>query len=87
VTIRKRQRSGVLDWFEADIPAYSGTRGSFDMVGLLDWELWSQACHVAFACRALVTVYGQDVTGWGRELHGQVRGGDDCAKCIEGRTT
>jgi len=32
-------------------------------------------------------VYGQDVTGWGREHHGQVRGGDDCAKCIEGRTT
>jgi len=31
-------------------------------------------------------VYGQDVAGWGRELHGQVRGGDDCAKCIEGRT-
>jgi len=34
----------------------------------------------------LVTVYGQDVTGWGRELHGQVRGGDDYAKCIKGRT-
>ena len=29
---------------------------------------------------------GKDVAGWGRELHGQVRGGDDCAKCIEGRT-
>jgi len=56
------------------------------MVGLLDWELWSQACHVAFTCQALVVVYGQDVTGWGRELYGQVRGGDDCAKCIEGRT-
>ena len=57
------------------------------MVGLLDWELWSQACHVAFACQALVAVYGQDVTGWGREFHGQVRGGDDCTKGIEGRTT
>ena len=56
------------------------------MVGLLDWELWSQACHVAFACQALVVVYGQDVTGWGRELHGQVRERDDCAKCIEGRS-
>jgi len=31
-------------------------------------------------------VYGQDVAGWGREFHGQVRGGDDCAKGIEGRT-
>ena len=56
------------------------------MVGLLDWELWSQACHVAFACQALVIVYGQDVTGWGSELHGQVRGGNDIAKGIEGRT-
>jgi len=49
------------------------------MVGLLDWEL-------GLACQALVTVYGQDVAGWGRELHGQVKGRDDCAKCIEGRT-
>jgi len=56
------------------------------MVGLLDWELWSQAGHVAFACQALVVVYGQDVAGWGREFHGQGRGGDDCAKGIEGRT-
>jgi len=32
-------------------------------------------------------MHGQDVVGWGRELHGQVRGGDDYAKCIEGRTT
>jgi len=31
-------------------------------------------------------VYGQDVAGWGREFHGQVRGGDDCTKGIEGRT-
>jgi len=30
VTIGKRQRSGVLDWFEADIPAYSGSRSSLD---------------------------------------------------------
>ena len=57
------------------------------MVGLLDGELWSQAGHVAFACQALVVVYGQDVTGWGGEFHGQVRGRDDCAKGIEGRTT
>ena len=56
------------------------------MVGLLDWELWSQAGHVAFACQALVVVYGQDVAGRGREFHGQVRGGDDCTKGIEGRT-
>jgi len=34
----------------------------------------------------MVTMYGQDVAGWGRELHGQVRGRDDYAKCIEGRT-
>jgi len=56
------------------------------MVGLLDWELWSQAGHVAFACQALVVVDGKDVAGRGRELHGQVRGGNDGAKGIEGRT-
>jgi len=44
------------------------------MVGLLDWELWSQAGHVAFACQALVVVDGKDVAERGRELHGQVRG-------------
>jgi len=56
------------------------------MVGLLDWELWSQAGHVAFTCQALVVVDGKDVAGRGRELHGQVMGGDDGAKGIEGRT-
>ena len=56
------------------------------MVGLLDWELWSQAGHVAFACQALVAVDGKNVAGRGRELHGQVRGGNDDAKGIEGRT-
>ena len=40
------------------------------MVGLLDWELWAQAGHVAFACQALVIVDCNDVAGWGRELHG-----------------
>ena len=30
---------------------------------------------------------GQDVAGWGWELHSQVRGRDDCTKGIEGRTT
>ena len=42
------------------------------MVGLLDWKLWSQAGHVAFAYQALVVVDGKDVAGRGRELHGQV---------------
>ena len=55
------------------------------MVGLLNWELWSQVGHVAFACQALVVVDGKDVAGRGRELHGQVRGGDDGAKGVEGR--
>jgi len=40
------------------------------MVGLLDWELWSQAGHVAFTCQALVVVDGKDDAGRGRELHG-----------------
>jgi len=57
------------------------------MVGLLDWELWSHAGHVAFACQALVAVDGEDVAGRGRELHGQVRGGNDNAKGIERRMT
>ena len=30
---------------------------------------------------------GEDVTEWRRELHGQVGGGDDSAKGVEGRTT
>ena len=42
------------------------------MVGLLNWELWEQAGHVAFACQALVAVDGEDVTGRRRELHGQM---------------
>jgi len=57
------------------------------VVGLLNWELWSQAGHVTFACQALVVVDGKDVVGRGRELHGQVRVGDDDAKGVEGRTT
>jgi len=32
-------------------------------------------------------VDGKDVIGGRRELHGQVRGGDDSAKGVEGRTT
>jgi len=40
------------------------------MVGLLDWELWSQAGHVAFMCQALFAVDGKDVGGRGRKLHG-----------------
>ena len=57
------------------------------MVGLLNWELWAQAGHVALACQALVAVDGEDVTGRRRELHGQVGGGDNSAKGVEGRTT
>jgi len=56
------------------------------VVGLLNWELWAQAGHVAFACQALVAVDGEDVTGRRRELHGQVGGGDNNAKGVEGRT-
>ena len=40
------------------------------MVGLLIWELWALAGHVAFACQALVTMDGEDVARRGRELHG-----------------
>jgi len=47
------------------------------VVSLLDWELWAQAGHVAFACQALVVVDGEDIAGRGRELHGQMGGGDD----------
>jgi len=57
------------------------------VVGLLNRELWAQTDHVAFACQALVAVDGKDVTGGRRELHGQVGGGDDNAKGVEGRTT
>jgi len=57
------------------------------VVGLLNWELWAQAGHVAFACQMLVVVDGEDVTGRGRELHGQVGGGDNSAKGVEGMTT
>jgi len=48
--------------------------------------LWAQAGHVAFACQTLVVVDGEDVTGRRRELHGQVGGGDNSAKGVEGRT-
>ena len=57
------------------------------MVGLLNWELWTQASHVAFACQALVAVDSEDVTVRRRVLHGQVGGGDNSAKGVEGRTT
>jgi len=56
------------------------------LVGLLNWELWAQVGHVAFACQALVTMDGEDVIGRRRELHGQVGGGDDSTKGVEGRT-
>jgi len=56
------------------------------VVSLLNWELWAQAGHVAFVCQVLVAVDGEDVTGRGRELHGQVEGGDNSAKGVEGRT-
>jgi len=55
------------------------------VVGLLNWKLWAQVGHVAFACQALVAVDGEDVTGRRRELHGQVGGGDDNAKGVEGQ--
>jgi len=54
------------------------------VVGLLNWELWAQAEHVTFACQALVAVDGEDVTRRRRELHGQVGGGDNNAKGVEG---
>ena len=53
------------------------------MVGLLDWELWAQAGHVAFECQALVAMDGENVTRRGREFHGQVRGGDDNVDGVE----
>jgi len=57
------------------------------VVGLLDGELWAQAGHVAFACKALVAVDGEDVTRRGWEFHGQVGDGDNSAQGVEGRTT
>ena len=56
------------------------------MVSLLDWELWAQAGHVAFACQPLVAMYSEDVAERGRELHGQMGGGDDNAESVERRT-
>jgi len=56
------------------------------VVGLLNRELWAQAGHVAFTCQALVAMDGKDVIGRRRELHGEVGGGDDSAKGVEGRT-
>ena len=55
------------------------------MVGLLNWELWAQAGHIAFTCQALVVVDGEDISGRRRELHGQMGGGDDNAEGVEGR--
>ena len=55
------------------------------MVGLLNWELWTQAGRVAFAFQELFEVDGEDVTGRRRELHGQVEGGDSSAKGVEER--
>ena len=57
------------------------------MVDFLNWELWVQAGHVAFACQALIVVDGEDITRKRRELHGQVGGGDNSAKGVEGRMT
>ena len=37
-------------------------------------------------CQALVVVDGDEFIGRGRELHGQMRGGDDSAKGVAGRT-
>ena len=56
------------------------------MVGLLNWELWAQAGHVAFACQALVAMDSEDIAGRRRELHGQMGGGDNNAEGVEGRT-
>jgi len=39
--------------------------------------------HVAFACKALVAMNGEDVTRWGGKLHCQMRGGDDSVKGVE----
>jgi len=66
--------------------AMGGARWSLNVVGLLNWELWAQAGHVAFVCQVLVAVDGEDVTRRRRELHGQVGGGDDNAKGVKGRT-
>jgi len=56
------------------------------VVGLLNWELWAQAGHVAFACQALVAMDSEDIAGRRRELHGQMGGGDNNAEGVEGRT-
>jgi len=56
------------------------------VVGLLDWELWAQAGHVAFACQALVAVDSEDVAKRGWEFHGPMGGGDDNAEGDERRT-
>jgi len=57
------------------------------VVGLLDGELWAQASHVVFACKALVVVDSEDVTRRGWEFHGQMGGGNDNAEGVERRTT
>jgi len=57
------------------------------VVGLLDWELWAQAGHVAFAYQALVAVDGEDVARKGWEFHGQMGGGYHSAEGVKGRTT
>ena len=56
------------------------------MIGLLDWELWAQVGHVAFACQVLAVVDGEDVARRGRELHGQMGGADTAPRVLnEGR--
>jgi len=47
------------------------------------WEAVGVGWHVAFACKALVAMNGEDVARWGGELHGQMRCGNNSAKNVE----
>jgi len=55
------------------------------VVGLLNWELWVQAGHVAFVCQALVAVDNEDVARRGWEFHGQMGGGDNSVEGVKRR--
>ena len=38
---------------------------------------------MAFACKALIVMDGEDVARWGGKFHGQMRSGDDGAKGVK----
>jgi len=48
------------------------------------WVAGVVAPHIAFSCEQLVAMDGNDVAGWGGELHGQVGCGDDGLKSVKG---